>query len=152
MNYCAYERTCQRPMFVAVVLPGASWGRCQDAVNVGLGESRRRLWLRPSGGHVRQRSARNGHTNNSETTGMVALMVSRTKNEMSPADSQSVQQTIVVEAPRRIVEQVLWPEFQELNGAPTAYLSEITEKVIREEVHRDPGEADEIDEPTRIGR
>ena len=62
------------------------------------------------------------------------------------------RQTIVVEAPKSFVEQVLWPEFQELNGALIAYLSEITEKVIREEVHRDTGEAEEIDEPARIGR
>ena len=62
------------------------------------------------------------------------------------------RQTIVVEAPKSFVEQVLWPEFQELSAALVAYLSEITEKVIREEVHRDTGEADEIDEPARIGR
>jgi hypothetical protein len=29
--------------------------------------------------------------------------------------------------------------------------SEITEKVIREEVYRETGEAEEIDDPTRIG-
>jgi hypothetical protein len=62
------------------------------------------------------------------------------------------RQTIVIEAPKSFVEQVLWPEFQELNAALVAYLSEITEKVIREEVHRETGEADEIDEPARIGR
>jgi fumarylacetoacetate (FAA) hydrolase family protein len=61
-------------------------------------------------------------------------------------------QTIVIEAPKSFVEQVLWPEFQELNAALVAYLSEITEKVIREEVHRETGEADEIDEPAQIGR
>jgi hypothetical protein len=50
------------------------------------------------------------------------------------------------------MEQVLWPEFQELNAALAAYLSEITEKFIREEVHGETGEAEEVDEPTRIGR
>ena len=62
------------------------------------------------------------------------------------------RQTIVIEAPKSFVDQVLWPEFQELNAALVAYLSEITEKVIREEVHRETGEADEIEEPARIGR
>lgn len=33
-----------------------------------------------------------------------------------------------------------------------AYLSEITERVIREEVHNETGEAEEMDEPSRIGR
>jgi hypothetical protein len=59
---------------------------------------------------------------------------------------------IVIEVPKSFVEQVLWPEFQELNAALVAYLSEITEKVIREEVHRETGEAEELDEPTRIGQ
>lgn len=62
------------------------------------------------------------------------------------------RQTILVKAPKSFVEQVLWPEFQELSAALVAYLSEITEKVIREEVHRETGEAEEIDEPARIGR
>lgn len=62
------------------------------------------------------------------------------------------KQTIVVRAPRSFVEQVLWPEFQELNGALTAYLGDITERLIREEVHGETREADEVDEPRRIGR
>ena len=62
------------------------------------------------------------------------------------------RQTIIVEAPKSFVEQVLWPEFQELDSALIAYLSEITEKVIREEVHKETGEAEEVDEPTRIPR
>ena len=62
------------------------------------------------------------------------------------------RQTIVIEAPKSFVEQVLWPEFQELSAALVTYLSEITEKLIREEVHRETGEAEEIDEPAGIGR
>jgi hypothetical protein len=62
------------------------------------------------------------------------------------------RQTILVKAPKSFIEQILWPEFQELSAALVAYLSEITKKVIREEVHRETGEAEEIDEPARIGR
>jgi predicted Zn-ribbon and HTH transcriptional regulator len=36
--------------------------------------------------------------------------------------------------------------------ALVAYLSEITERVIREEVHGETAEADEVDETPRIGR
>jgi hypothetical protein len=46
----------------------------------------------------------------------------------------------------------LWPEFEELSAALTAYLSEITEKVIRDEVHGETGEAEEVDQPNRIAR
>jgi hypothetical protein len=62
------------------------------------------------------------------------------------------RQTIIVRAPSSFVQGVLWPEFQELNAALTAYLSEITDKVIREEVHGETGDAEEVDEPVRIGR
>jgi hypothetical protein len=62
------------------------------------------------------------------------------------------RQTVMIKGPKSFIEQTLWPEFQELNAALVAYLSEITEKVIREEVHGETGEAEEVDEPTRIGR
>ncbi len=62
------------------------------------------------------------------------------------------RQTIIIRAPKSFIDQVLWPEFEELSTALTAYLSEITEKVIREEVHGETGEADEVDEPRRINR
>jgi hypothetical protein len=61
-------------------------------------------------------------------------------------------QTVIVKAPRSFVDGVLWPEFQELSSALTTYLAEITEKLIREEVHGEMREAEEIDEPRRLGR
>ena len=62
------------------------------------------------------------------------------------------RQSIIIWAPKSFIDQVLWPEFEELSAALTAYLSEITEKVIREEVHGETSEADEVDEPRRIGQ
>ena len=62
------------------------------------------------------------------------------------------RQSIIIRAPKSFIDKVLWPEFEELSAALTAYLSEITEKVIREEVHGETGEADEVDEPQRIGQ
>ena len=62
------------------------------------------------------------------------------------------RQTVIVKAPRSFVDQVLWPEFQELSAALSAYLAEITEKLIRDEVHRETGDAEERDEPRRLGR
>jgi hypothetical protein len=58
----------------------------------------------------------------------------------------------MLKGPKSFMEQVLWPEFQELSAALVAYLSEITEKVIREEVHRETGDAEVIDEPLKLGR
>ncbi len=62
------------------------------------------------------------------------------------------RQSVIVSAPKSFVEQILWPEFEELNAALTAYLSEITEKVIQEEVHSGTGDADEVEEAPRIGQ
>jgi hypothetical protein len=60
------------------------------------------------------------------------------------------RQSIVVKAPRSFVDGTLWPEFQQLNEALVAYLVEITDKVIREEVHGETGEADEVPEPKSL--
>ena len=62
------------------------------------------------------------------------------------------RQTVIVKAPRSFVDQVLWPEFRDLTAALSAYLAEITEKLIREEVHGETADAEERDEPRRLGR
>jgi hypothetical protein len=52
--------------------------------------------------------------------------------------------TVMVRAPKGFIDQVLWPEFAELNRALGAYLLEVTLRVVREEVHSDASEASEI--------
>ena len=54
------------------------------------------------------------------------------------------RQTLIVKAPRSFVETVLLPEFEAINAALIEYLSSITDRIIREEVYRDVGDADEI--------
>ena len=54
--------------------------------------------------------------------------------------------TIMVRAPRRFIEQVLWREFADLNADLQAYLHEVTLKIIREEVHGDTSDAQEVPE------
>ena len=61
-------------------------------------------------------------------------------------------QTVVVKAPRSFFDRVLWPEFTDLSSALTAYLSEITQKLIQEEVYAGTQDVEEIDEPRRLGR
>lgn len=58
-------------------------------------------------------------------------------------------QTVVVRGPRTFLEQTLWPQFTQIADALTAYLDEITDKVIREAVHGKAGEAEEVAE-TRL--
>lgn len=51
--------------------------------------------------------------------------------------------TVIVRAPRSFIDRTLWPEYLELKAALDAYLNEATERIIREEVYRDAGEAPE---------
>ena len=62
------------------------------------------------------------------------------------------RQTLILKAPKSFIDRVLWPEFQQINAALAAYLSEVTDRVIREEVFREAGEAEEVQEPAKIGR
>ena len=49
--------------------------------------------------------------------------------------------TVMLRVPKKFVDQVLWPEFRELNSELARYLDEVTTRLIREEVHRDTSEA-----------
>ena len=62
------------------------------------------------------------------------------------------RQSIVLRAPESFVDLILWPEFEQLNDALTSYLAEITQRVIHEEVFGDTGDAEEVEDATRIGR
>jgi hypothetical protein len=46
----------------------------------------------------------------------------------------------------------LWPEFRGLSGALSAYLAEITEKLLREEVYGETANAEEREEPRQRRR
>src|ERR1700736_5336432 len=54
--------------------------------------------------------------------------------------------TVMVRAPKRFLDQVLRPEFSELDQALQAYLHQVTLRVIREEVYADASEAQEVSE------
>ncbi len=62
------------------------------------------------------------------------------------------RQSVVVKVPRSFLDQVLWPEFAEINAALSDYLAGITDEVIRAEVYKEAGEAEEMAEPARLGR
>jgi hypothetical protein len=51
--------------------------------------------------------------------------------------------TVLVRAPKSFINKTLWPEYQELRDALNDYLNEATERIIREEVYGDSGEAPE---------
>ena len=56
----------------------------------------------------------------------------------------------MLKAPEQFISGTLWPEFQELNQVLVDYLSQITERIIREEVFSQTSEAEEVTEPKGI--
>jgi hypothetical protein len=54
--------------------------------------------------------------------------------------------TMMVRAPKGFIDQVLWPEFAELNRELETYLHEVTLRVIRQEVYSDTSDAAEVPE------
>lgn len=58
--------------------------------------------------------------------------------------------TVMLRAPQEFVDTVLWPEFQQAHAALRQYLDEATDRIIREEVHRDTAEAEEVPEPAAL--
>jgi hypothetical protein len=60
--------------------------------------------------------------------------------------------TVMLKAPKTFIDQVLWPEFQELDKALRRYLSEVTTRIIRDEVHKDTSEAAEMETPRSLPR
>ena len=55
--------------------------------------------------------------------------------------------TVMARAPRRFVDETLWPEFTELDRTLRAYLDEATERIIATAVHGDRSEATVTAEP-----
>ena len=52
--------------------------------------------------------------------------------------------TVMVRAPKGFIDQVLWPQFTELDHSLQSYLHAVTLRIIREEVHADASEAPEV--------
>jgi hypothetical protein len=62
------------------------------------------------------------------------------------------RQSVMLRAPHKFLDKILWPEFQEINAALTEYLAQVTDSVIREAVYKDTGDAEEVAEPEKLGR
>lgn len=58
--------------------------------------------------------------------------------------------TLMVRAPKGFVDQVLWPDFTELDTALQSYLHEVTLRVIREDVYSDTSEVQEVSAPEAL--
>ncbi len=60
--------------------------------------------------------------------------------------------SIMLKVPERFIDEVLWPEFQQLNQVLVDYFSEFTNRIIRDEVFAETTEAEEVEAPPRIAK
>lgn len=60
------------------------------------------------------------------------------------------RQSLIVRMPRSFFDEVLWPEFKQVNEALTEHLAAITDRIIKSEVFTDVGEAEEKTEPLAL--
>jgi hypothetical protein len=58
--------------------------------------------------------------------------------------------TVMVKVSKRFVDETLWPEFQQLSATLSGYLDEVTERVVREVVHGDSSDAEEVAVPRAL--
>jgi len=53
--------------------------------------------------------------------------------------------TVMVQVPERFVDETLWPEFQKINAELTAYLQEVTDRIVKQVLHEDISDAVVVD-------
>ncbi len=58
--------------------------------------------------------------------------------------------TVMARVSRRFVDETLWPEYQEIDKTLRAYLSEVTDRVVREVLSGDGSEADVVEEQPQL--
>ncbi len=58
--------------------------------------------------------------------------------------------TVMARVPKKFVDETLWPEFRQLSQALEEHLSEVTERVVSQVIHRDSSEADVVEQPLQL--
>ncbi len=58
--------------------------------------------------------------------------------------------TVMAHVSKQLVDQVLWPEFEQLSDTLHAYLSDVTDRVVGEVLHQDASEPKERPAPAAL--
>lgn len=58
--------------------------------------------------------------------------------------------SVMIKAPKSFIDNILWPEYQALNGALVEYLSQVTDKLIHQAIHSNTSQAEEINSVTSL--
>lgn len=55
--------------------------------------------------------------------------------------------TVMAKAPKRFVDETLWPEYEQFSDTLTDYLSDVTDRVISEVLEQESADVDVIEKP-----
>ena len=69
--------------------------------------------------------------------------------QTAPLDGSGGCPAWMARVSKRFVDEVLWPEYEELSRTLQAYLSEVTDRVVNEVLHADATDAEVEPEPPR---
>lgn len=58
--------------------------------------------------------------------------------------------TVMARAPKRFVDETLWPEYQEIATNLRQYLAEVTDRVVQQVISQDTSEAEVIEDPRQL--
>lgn len=58
--------------------------------------------------------------------------------------------SVMAKVSKRFVDETLWPEYEQLAGLLRTYLSEITDRIVKQAIHQDTSEATEIAAPAQL--
>ena len=127
---------------VEALVEGAGTAAERDAAQAALARLRARLEPEPASGEPEEMQFQ--ITDDWSRHLFVALC---RRNGLKPyrhaADDRS---TVTVRAPRSLMEGTLWRQFESVDAEMRAYLTEVTLKVIREEIHADASDAEALHE------
>jgi len=56
----------------------------------------------------------------------------------------------MVKAPKRFIQETLWPAFEQINATLHTYLDEMTDRIIAEVIHGDSSDAAEMAPSTLV--
>jgi hypothetical protein len=66
--------------------------------------------------------------------------------------SRMHRQSLIVKMPRSFLDDVLWPEFKQVNAALSEHLASITDRIIKTSVFSSAEEAEEKPEPLALAK
>ena len=58
--------------------------------------------------------------------------------------------TVMARVSEKFVDETLWPEYQEISETLRDYLSEVTDRVVSQVIHKDSSEAEVVEEPPQL--